>query len=51
MAEPAVKRQRKEEYRAGLQAKNENADTAELPKKRHFRQRAHANPFSDHSLV
>ncbi|RUS28871.1 hypothetical protein BC938DRAFT_481340, partial [Jimgerdemannia flammicorona] len=25
--------------------------TAKLPQKRYFRQRAHANPFSDHQLV
>jgi len=27
-----------------------NRDEAKLPQKRFFRQRAHANPFSDHQL-
>jgi tRNA (guanine-N7-)-methyltransferase len=45
MAGTANKRQKREEYRA------HRADTlAELPKKKFYRQRAHANPFSDHHL-
>jgi len=27
------------------------ADVVKLPRKRFFRQRAHANPFSDHDLI
>lgn len=45
----SVKRQRREEYRASMQQGGENG-MVELPKKRFYRQRAHANPFSDHSL-
>ncbi|USP74591.1 tRNA (guanine-N(7)-)-methyltransferase [Curvularia clavata] len=44
--EPA-KRTRREEYKKSLQADEQNAA---LPKKKFYRQRAHANPFSDHSL-
>ncbi|KAF2637108.1 guanine-N(7)--methyltransferase [Massarina eburnea CBS 473.64] len=43
--EPA-KRQKREAYKKGLEE-----DEAALPKKKFYRQRAHANPFSDHSLV
>jgi hypothetical protein len=50
MAEPPAKKQKRDEYRATLQQHNEDQKTAEMPKKKHFRQRAHANPFSDHSL-
>jgi hypothetical protein len=42
--EPA-KRQKREEYKKSLQ------NDAALPKKKFYRQRAHANPFSDHSLT
>jgi tRNA (guanine-N7-)-methyltransferase len=47
MAGPANKRQKREEY------KNAYRDEAsvELPKKKFYRQRAHANPFSDHQLT
>ncbi|KDR76411.1 hypothetical protein GALMADRAFT_247892 [Galerina marginata CBS 339.88] len=31
-------------------ASQQTVDTALLPQKKHYRQRAHANPFSDHSL-
>ncbi|KAK3381412.1 putative methyltransferase-domain-containing protein [Podospora didyma] len=41
------KRQKREDYRAALQ---EEAST-ELPRKKFYRQRAHANPFSDHHLA
>ena len=43
-AEPP-KRQKREEYEKSLLA-----DEAALPKKKFYRQRAHANPFSDHDL-
>ncbi|KAF2745566.1 tRNA methyltransferase [Sporormia fimetaria CBS 119925] len=44
--EPA-KRLKREEYKNALHSEE---NKAELPKKRFYRQRAHANPFSDHSL-
>jgi tRNA (guanine-N7-)-methyltransferase len=40
------KRQKREDYRAAHRSEG----LAELPKKRFYRQRAHANPFSDHQL-
>lgn len=45
MSEPA-KRQKREEYKRSLAA-----DESALPKKKFYRQRAHANPFSDHALA
>ncbi|KAI1182977.1 putative methyltransferase-domain-containing protein [Nemania serpens] len=47
MAEPLNKKQKREHYR---QAQKENAVSA-LPRKKFYRQRAHANVFSDHHLV
>ncbi|TGJ86259.1 hypothetical protein E0Z10_g2499 [Xylaria hypoxylon] len=47
MAEPINKRQRRANYR---QAQIENGISA-LPRKKFYRQRAHANVFSDHHLV
>lgn len=47
MVGPANKRQKREEYRT---AHREEA-TPELPKTKFYRQRAHANPFSDHQLT
>lgn len=47
MVGPANKRQKRDEYR--ISHKDELA--AELPKKKFYRQRAHANPFSDHQLT
>jgi tRNA (guanine-N7-)-methyltransferase len=44
MAGPPKKRQKREEKR---EAKQEG----ELPQKKYYRQRAHANPFSDHALT
>lgn len=41
------KRQKREDYRAAM--KQEGA--SELPRKKFYRQRAHANPFSDHQLI
>ena len=43
--EPA-KRQKREAYKKDLKG-----DEAMLPKKKFYRQRAHANPFSDHALA
>jgi len=31
--------------------KRQSEDIVKLPRKRFFRQRAHANPFSDHDLI
>lgn len=47
MPKNPAKRQKKEAYKAALGTDENNAA---LPQKRFFRQRAHANPFSDHSL-
>ncbi|RKF76943.1 tRNA -methyltransferase [Golovinomyces cichoracearum] len=44
MVHPANKRHKREEY------KNAKASD-KVPKKKFYRQRAHANPFSDHQLV
>ncbi|KAL8734784.1 MAG: hypothetical protein Q9181_003045 [Wetmoreana brouardii] len=44
---PPTKRQKREEYRNA----HKDEGFAELPKKRFYRQRAHANPFSDHQLT
>jgi len=48
MAGPPNKRQKREEYR---KARTEDGAIAALPKKKFYRQRAHANPFSDHQLT
>ncbi|KAL8793496.1 MAG: hypothetical protein Q9195_003869 [Heterodermia aff. obscurata] len=45
-SQPPPKRQKREDYR---KAHKTEAQT-ELPKKKFYRQRAHANPFSDHQL-
>ena len=44
------RKQKREEYRANLDQAAEDGQ-AELPRKKFYRQRAHANPFSDHSLI
>ncbi|KAH6843072.1 hypothetical protein B0I37DRAFT_315275 [Chaetomium sp. MPI-CAGE-AT-0009] len=41
------KRQKREDYRAAMR----KDDISELPRKKFYRQRAHANPFSDHQLI
>ncbi|AEO64082.1 5426351c-6614-4e76-b158-d9a34b98a6bd [Thermothielavioides terrestris] len=41
------RRQKREDYRAALR----EDDVTELPRKKFYRQRAHANPFSDHRLI
>jgi hypothetical protein len=46
MGGPPNKRQKREEYKTAFR----DNDTAKLPKKKFYRQRAHANPFSDHQL-
>lgn len=43
------KRQKREEYKTAQANKDDGA--TELPKKKFYRQRAHANPFSDHQLT
>ena len=43
------KRQKREEYRKTHHMKD--GTNTELPKKKFYRQRAHANPFSDHQLT
>lgn len=43
------RKQKREAYRAQLDQQNEEGLT-ELPRKKFYRQRAHANPFSDHNL-
>ncbi|CAG8235756.1 unnamed protein product [Penicillium salamii] len=48
-----AKRLKREEYRRELQAQQESTDNdsvIKMPQKKFFRQRAHANPFSDHRL-
>lgn len=40
------KRQKREDYRNDYRKEGQ----FELPKKKFYRQRAHANPFSDHQL-
>ncbi|PBP20692.1 hypothetical protein BUE80_DR008561 [Diplocarpon rosae] len=47
MAGPANKKQKREDYK---KSQNERPST-EAPKKKFYRQRAHANPFSDHQLT
>jgi len=46
MAVEPAKRQKREAYKLNLA----NDDSA-LPQKKFYRQRAHANPFSDHALA
>ncbi|PYH99132.1 hypothetical protein BO71DRAFT_343677 [Aspergillus ellipticus CBS 707.79] len=58
MTPPPSKRQRRDEYRKNateaISAKPDEtaavAQVVKLPKKKFYRQRAHANPFSDHQL-
>ncbi|KAG4216631.1 hypothetical protein PC116_g34888 [Phytophthora cactorum] len=46
MPGPPNKKQKRQEYRHALK---QNVTTG-MPKKKFYRQRAHANPFSDHRL-
>jgi tRNA (guanine-N7-)-methyltransferase len=48
MAGTSNKRQKREEYRKAQE--ETKGGQMELPKKKFYRQRAHANPFSDHQL-
>ncbi|EEP80965.1 hypothetical protein UREG_05807 [Uncinocarpus reesii 1704] len=48
MTTPPPKRQKRNEYRNERNA--QETGPIQMPKKRLFRQRAHANPFSDHQL-
>lgn len=45
MARSGKRAQKREDYRAG-----QVEGSTELPRKKFYRQRAHANPFSDHQL-
>jgi tRNA (guanine-N7-)-methyltransferase len=46
------KRQKREDYRkAQAASQGGEGGLVELPKKKFYRQRAHANPFSDHALT
>ncbi|KZF26384.1 putative t-RNA methyltransferase [Xylona heveae TC161] len=47
-AQHQTKRQKREIYRSSHKTED---GSAELPRKKFYRQRAHANPFSDHLLV
>ncbi|KAJ5779452.1 hypothetical protein N7457_007172 [Penicillium paradoxum] len=49
---PPAKRIKREEYRRSIQTQQEATDGSviKMPQKKFFRQRAHANPFSDHRL-
>jgi tRNA (guanine-N7-)-methyltransferase len=49
MAKSRGRKQKREEYKAQLDKEAEEG-VAELPRKKFYRQRAHANPFSDHNL-
>ena len=53
MTGPPLKRQKREEYRqAQLSSQTQSGvGSVDLPKKKFYRQRAHANPFSDHALI
>lgn len=52
MTGPPNKRQKRDEYRkAQAGANGSQSGKIELPKKKFYRQRAHANPFSDHALT
>jgi len=48
MTGPPRKRQKREDYR---KAQAEQNGQLQMPKKKFYRQRAHANPFSDHALI
>ena len=52
MTGPPNKRQKREAYRQAQEAAvGGDGGPIDLPKKKFYRQRAHANPFSDHALV
>jgi tRNA (guanine-N7-)-methyltransferase len=48
------KKQKREDYRSTISEYNDeakNGGAPVLPQKKFYRQRAHANPFSDHALI
>jgi hypothetical protein len=47
MVGPTTKKQKRADYRS---ARQQDVAATEMPKKKFYRQRAHANPFSDHHL-
>jgi hypothetical protein len=52
MAGPPHKKQKREEYKKAQQNFIDGSTKSiDLPKKKFYRQRAHANPFSDHNLT
>jgi tRNA (guanine-N7-)-methyltransferase len=53
MVGPSQKRQKREDYKRLHEAvkSGDGVGQIELPKKKFYRQRAHANPFSDHALT
>jgi hypothetical protein len=51
MTEPPIKKQKRKDYRNSLDEYNDADNEAKLPKKKFYRQRAHANPFADHDLT
>lgn len=52
MAGTSNKRQKREDYRKTQENHvTNNGQVVDLPKKKFYRQRAHANPFSDHALI
>ncbi|KAE8152135.1 hypothetical protein BDV25DRAFT_138183 [Aspergillus avenaceus] len=53
MSAPPPKRQKREQYRkkAAAAASKDAPGHIKLPQKKFYRQRAHANPFSDHQLI
>ncbi|KAI2014512.1 tRNA (guanine-N(7)-)-methyltransferase (tRNA(m7G46)-methyltransferase) [Ophidiomyces ophidiicola] len=48
MSDPPPKRQKRNDFRKKMEA--QHGGPVQMPKKRLYRQRAHANPFSDHQL-
>ncbi|CAK7264619.1 tRNA (guanine-N(7)-)-methyltransferase (tRNA(m7G46)-methyltransferase) [Sporothrix epigloea] len=46
-----AKRMKRESYLLAQQQQRDDGSVPELPQKKFYRQRAHANPFSDHNLV
>jgi len=51
MTTPSLnKRQKREEYRRKLGEQTAADGEVKMPQKKFFRQRAHANVFSDHNL-
>jgi tRNA (guanine-N7-)-methyltransferase len=51
MSAAPKKRQKRDEYRKLQEQQALESGEIQLPQKRLYRQRAHANPFSDHQLT